>query len=87
MSVSSVPSFAIHCHSKVAFMRPSGSAIPACDAVSVSPTFAVPEIVGNPVGALFAAPVAFVTDSPLNAATGLPPASCIGLALAPVGTV
>ena len=86
ISASSLPSFAIHFHSKVAFARPSASAIPDSDAVSVSPTFAVPEIVGNPVGAALPASVTFVTASPVNPVTGLPAASCSGLAPSPVGT-
>ena len=36
-SRSEVPSFAIHCHAWVALAKPSASAIPAADAVSVSP--------------------------------------------------
>ena len=58
MSVSSDPSFAIHCQANVASASPSSSAMSAAEAVSVSPTRAVPVIAGRPVGAMLAAPTA-----------------------------
>ena len=57
ISASADPSFAIHRQAKTAFVRPSASATPEADAVSVSPTCAVPVIVGRPVGAVLAAGV------------------------------
>ena len=62
--------------------------MPSTDAVSTSPTSAVPEICGNPVGAAFSgAGVSLVAASPVNPATVLPAASWSAAAFAPVGAV
>ncbi len=62
ISASALPSLAIHCQAYVAPLRPSASAIPISDAVSVSPTRAVPETAGSPVGGVFTeSEVLFVT--------------------------
>ena len=70
MSASDVPSFAIHCQAKAALASPSVSAMPDADAVSVSPTCAVPEIIGRPVGTVFTAAVAS-----LISVSSVPPSS------------
>ena len=88
ISLSSVPSLASHWYAKVALSRPSASSMADTDAVSVSPTSAVPEISGRPAGAAFSGSgVSFVTASPAKEAASLPAASWSGAASAPVGTV
>ena len=65
-----------------------GNRVPPTDAVSTSPTFAVPDISGSPVGAVLpAAGVSLVTDSPEKEATALPAVSFSGAASESVGTV
>ena len=68
MAVSDVPSLMSHCQAKVAPLRPSASAIPSDKALSVSPTRAVPPIVGRPVGAA-------LTESGPGTLTSTPPES------------
>ncbi len=70
MSASVVPLCAIHCQAKVAVVSPSASAIESADAVSVSPTRAVPEIAGKPVGAVLDAPSGPVTAPETAADSG-----------------
>ena len=83
-----MPSCASHCQANVAFSVPSASEIASADAVSVSPTCAVPEISGRPAGAAFSGSgVSFVTASSVKEAASLPAASWSGAASAPVGTV
>ena len=73
---------------KVASSRPSSSSMADTEAVSVSPTCAVPEISGRPAGAAFSGSgVSFVTASPAKVAASLPAASWSGAASAPAGTV
>ena len=47
------PLFDNHWNANVAPVRPSASAMPSVDAVSVSPACAVPEMVGAPVAGEF----------------------------------
>ena len=49
MSLSRYLVVLLHWYARVAFIIPSASVTPLASAVSVSPTFAVPEIVGWPV--------------------------------------
>ena len=57
------------------------------DAVSTSPTSAVPEMAGSPVGAAFSgAAVPLVAASPVKEAASLPATSSMRAALASDGT-
>ena len=85
MSLSVLPSLDTHCQAKAAPASPSASSMPSADALSVSPTRAVPAMSGSPVGAAFTA--SFVTAWLENPATALPAASLSGIAPAPAGAV
>ena len=66
MSVSD-PSFDNHWNANVAPVRPSASAMPSVDAVSVSPACAVPEMVGAPVAGEFGRACTSVVAALVNA--------------------